>query len=233
MTTKKKALLVGLIVGGLLTALATVSNGALATSTPPTSSDTTVTTNDTTVIATGPTETSTSGYPPGFDVVVDRVKASGAPDLVKQRLIERIDAVKDGSIPSPSSLGALGALIGRTVVDSPLRDQIREQLRLRLDEFDRDLQAQDAETARGEIRQIMHRYRDEMLALVQERLHTRLDGLIARLPELSERIDSEAWRSTLTALRDDVMAATDLADLRAAVVEVRTSLAELLRDVRN
>jgi hypothetical protein len=239
MTTKKKAMLLGLIVGGLLTALATVSNGALASSVPPDSSEPEEI--DTSVIATGPSATTpptsqseggSSDYPPGFDVVVERINTSGAPDEVRERILGRIEDLKEKAIASPPSLGALGALLGRTVSESPLRDQVRDQLRLRLQDFDRSMQSSDADGAREEIRQIVSRYRSEMMILVQERVHTRLDSIIARLPEVSAEIDTEAWRERLSGLRNDVLAATDLADLRQVVVEVRAALGDLRREIK-
>lgn len=255
MNTKKKAVLVGLVVGCLLTALATVSSNALASggddsspgSTNRTGStmgsdtsdspDSTTETTDPSVIAsspitTGPTGGSTPGYPPGFDVVVERINTSGAPDAVKERILDRIEILKESAVASPPSLGALGALLGRTIAESPLRDQVRDQLRLRVQDFDRLIQSSDDDGAREQIRQIVDRYREEMLRLVQERVHTRLEGIIARLPELAGRIDSEAWREDLTGLRNELLAATDLAELRAVVVEVRAALADLRRDIR-
>lgn len=260
MTTKKKAMLLGLIVGGLLTALATVSSGALASSSQPTttpgsgsragstlgpgpSEARTETTGpmDTSVIATGPSDTTpptsqgsgnSSDYPPGFDVVVERVNTSGAPDAVKERILDRIEILKEKAVASPPSLGALGALLGRTVTESPLRDQVRDQLRIRLQDFDRLMQSSDTDGARDEIRQIVSRYRVEMLLLIQERVHTRLDSIIARLPELSTKIDSEAWREKLSGLRNEVLAATDLAELRQVIVEVRAALGDLRREIK-
>ncbi|MBU3689883.1 MAG: hypothetical protein FGM29_10050 [Actinobacteria bacterium] len=260
MTTKKKALLLGLVVGGLLTALATVSNSALASgnqsdTTPgsgsragstigsgstgaPTDTSGSI---DTSVIATGPSDTTpptsqgsgnSSDYPPGFDVVVERINTSGAPDAVKERILDRIEILKENAIASPLSLGALGALLGRTVSESPLRDQIRDQLRLRIQDFDRLMQSGDVDGAREEVRQIVSRYRNEMMILVQERVHTRLDGIIARLPELAAKIDTEAWRETLSGLRNDVLEATDLAELRQVVVEVRAALGDLRREIK-
>ena len=226
-------MLLGLIVGGLLTALATVSSSALATVAPTDTSepmDTSVIASS--PIATGPTGGSTPGYPPGFDVVVERINTSGAPDAVKERILDRIEILKESAVASPPSLGALGALLGRTIAESPLRDQVRDQLRLRVQDFDRLIQSSDDDGAREQIRQIVDRYREEMLRLVQERVHTRLEGIIARLPELAGRIDSEAWREDLTGLRNELLAATDLAELRAVVVEVRAALADLRRDIR-
>lgn len=237
MTTKKKAMLLGLIVGGLLTALATVSSSALATVAPTDTSEPM----DTSVIATGPSDTipptsqdsgSSSDYPPGFDVVVERVQTSGAPDAVKERILDRIEILKEKAVASPPSLGALGALLGRTVSESPLRDQIRDQLRLRVQDFDRLMQSSDTEGARDEIRQIVSRYRVEMLLLIQERVHTRLDSIIARLPELSAKVDTEAWREKLSGLRNEVLAATDLAELRQVIVEVRSALGDLRREIK-
>jgi hypothetical protein len=247
MKSKNRYLMVGVVVAGLLAPLGTWSSGVLATSNPP---DTTPggppdsahggppestpgngSQPESTIVVVG-TDGPDTGYPPGFDVVVERINTSGAPDAVKQRIIQRIEVLKNKAVASPPSLGALGALLGQTISDSPLRDQIREQLRLRLREFDRLMQSDDLDQARDEVRQIISRYRKETLQLVQERVHTRLDGLIARLPELPESIDTEAWRETFVRLRNDVLGASDLAEMRDVVVEVRAALGDLRRDIK-
>ena len=224
---KNTPLAIGLALGGLLTLPAVVANQASASTVPP---DSTVAP-ESTVPSVGPSEPP-FGYPPGFDVMVERIKASGAPDAVKDRILSRIENIKDRSVAAPPTLGALGAFIGRTIDDSPLRQQIRDQIRLRTKEFDRLMDGNDVAGAKEEIRQIVSRYRQEMFLLVQERVHTHLDDLIARLPELKGKIDDEAWRAKLVGLRNDVQAASDLATLRSVVVEIRDALVELRSDIK-
>ena len=247
MKRKNGYLMIGVVVTGLLAPLGTWSSDVLATSNPP---DTTPggppdstqggppestpgngSQAESTIVVVG-TDGPDDDYPPGFDVVVERINTSGAPDSVKQRIIQRIEDLKEKAVATPPSLGAIGALLGRTISDSPLRDQIREQLRLRLREFDRLMQSDDLDRARDEVRQIISRYRKEMLLLVQERVHTRLDGLIARLPELPESIDTEDWRETFIRLRNELLGASELSEMRAVIVEVRAALGELRREIK-
>lgn len=232
MKPTNKQFTAAVVLAGLLVALSMSTSAAQATTTPP----------DSTVIATEPTEpTEPTGqteptepspdYPPGFDVMVERIKASGAPEAVKDRILSRVEELKDRSVASPPMLGALGALVERTVEESPLREQIRDQIRLRTKEFGRLMKDNDVTGAREEVRQIVNRYRQEMFLLVQERVHTHLDDLIARLPELADKIDDEMWRATLVGLRNEAQAAESLPELRAVMVDIRSSLVELHKDI--
>ena len=224
---KNTPLAIGIALGGLLTLPAVVAHQASASTVPPDSTAAP----ESTVPSVGPSEPP-FGYPPGFDVMVGRVKASGAPDAVKDRILSRIEDIKDRSVAAPPTLGALGEFIGRTIEQSPLRQQIRDQIRLQTKDFDRLMDGNDIAGAKDEIRRIVSRYRQEMFLLVQERVHTHLDDLIARLPELKDKIDDEAWRAELVGLRDRVRAAEDLAMLRSVVVEIRDSLTELRSDIK-
>ena len=221
-----------LLVGSVIVAtVGSIGCGAALASTPNTDSTSPTSPPDSMVISPSPSSTAAESAP-GFDAMTQRIQSSGAPDAVKKRILDRIDALRKEQGINQSRIAALGFLLGRSIDDSPLRQQIKTQLKLRLRQFQDQNQLGNESAAREQLRQIMNRFRAEYLAVLQERLHTRLQGIIARLPELPSGIDAEAWRTRLVDLEDKLVNARSLQDFRTTAVDVREALAELVRLIK-